>query len=249
VSRPVAWTLPDVLVVVVVGILGSVLGSVVVLLAAGDVLTPVGFTVVFVAQTIASLLAIAVLSRIRGTGNPFADVGVAIHGRDLWAILAGVGLQLGVGVVIAPLLHLLFPQGPPEQTVARIAGEARGPVQIGLMLAGVVVLAPVVEEMIYRGMLLSRLRRSMGTVWAVLAAAAVFAGMHLLDPNALAVVPGLFLIGVVLGFLAVRRDDLSLAILTHAGVNLTGILFILFGGPLLDWLQRTADQLQAIIHL
>ena len=81
---------------------------------------------------------------------------------------------------------------------------------------------------------------------------AVFAGIHLLDPSAIAAVPGLFIIGVVLGWMAVRQGNLSRAILTHVGVNLTAALLLIFGDEIAEWAERIVEdleQVEAVIRL
>ena len=60
----------------------------------------------------------------------------------------------------------------------------------------------------------------------------MFAGVHLVDPGAVYALPGLFLIGIALGWFALATGDLSLSIAVHAGVNLTGVLLITFGEDL-----------------
>jgi membrane protease YdiL (CAAX protease family) len=149
-------------------------------------------------------------------------------------------------LLLFPLIQLLYPDGPPQQEVATLTSESRGVFEVVLVFVVVAVLAPVLEEMIFRGMLLSRLTRSMSGPWAVVVTAAVFASIHLLDPSAIAAVPGLFIIGVILGFQALRRGNLSLAILTHAGVNLTAAILLVFGDDLVDWLEEMAENAEAI---
>ncbi len=78
----------------------------------------------------------------------------------------------------------------------------------------------------------------MAVWWAIAVQAAVFALIHLADPEAIAAIPGLFLIAVVLGYAAIRTGSLSLPLFLHAGVNLTAALLLLYGEPLLDWLDE-----------
>ena len=84
-----------------------------------------------------------------------------------------------------------------------------------LTLLLTVLISPVVEEYLFRGALLSRLR-PYGDSFAIAASAVLFAFMH----NSL---PQLFLglgIGTVLGWLAVRTGSLRTGILLHMLVNL-----------------------------
>jgi membrane protease YdiL (CAAX protease family) len=61
----------------------------------------------------------------------------------------------------------------------------------------------------------------------VIVSASVFAGIHLIDPDAIYVVPGLFVIGLVLGYQALHTGRLGLSIMTHAGVNLLAAIALL----------------------
>ena len=98
----------------------------------------------------------------------------------------------------------------------------------------VVAVGPLVEEIVYRGMLLGRLVKTMSSRSAIVISAAVFALIHLADPNALLVVPGLFIIGLVLGYLAVRTGNIGLATFTHAGINALAVAALVYGEELGD---------------
>jgi membrane protease YdiL (CAAX protease family) len=56
--------------------------------------------------------------------------------------------------------------------------------------------------------------------WAIAGSAALFAAAHLTDPGAGFVLPALFGLGLVLGYLAVKDRGLSRPILVHGGFNL-----------------------------
>ena len=190
-------------------------------------------TVTFVVQTLATVFTLLVIARSRGMHPLPAAVGLTWRWRDTWGVGAGVVLQVLVAVVVGGLLQLL-PGEPTEQAVVEVtSGAGRGVDVVALiLLLGVV--APVVEEVVHRGVLLSRFRRTLSPWPAILASAAVFAGVHLVDPGALYALPGLFLIGIALGWFALATGDLSLPIAVHAGVNLTGVLVITFGEELTE---------------
>jgi len=242
------WGYGDFAIVVVAGIVGSFAGTLVATLALLDPLSIRGFTVVFAGQVAGSLGALGFLGPRRGTGDLRRDLGLVLRLRDAWGLPAGVGLQFLVALAVSPLVRLLFPDGPPEQTIAGIAANARDPLDLVLLFLAVVVVAPVVEETIYRGLLLRRIQRSFGTTWAVIGSAAVFALVHLFDPNALAAVPGLFLVGLALAASAVRFGDLGVPIFVHAGVNLTGVVVLVLGDRLVAELERLAEEaVEAIV--
>ena len=190
-------------------------------------------TVTFVVQTLGTVLTLMAIGRSRGMHPLPGAVGLAWRWGDSWGVGAGVVLQILVAVIVGGLLRLL-PGEPTEQAVVEVtSGAGRGMEVVALVvLLGVV--APVVEEVVHRGVLLSRFRRTLAPWPAILASAAVFAGVHLVDPGAVYALPGLFLIGIALGWFALATGDLSLPIAIHAGVNLTGVLLITFGEDLTE---------------
>lgn len=244
---PVAnWRYWDVLVVFFSGVIASVFVAAGVVAAGSDPLAPIPFSLVFGAQAAASFGMVWFLSRSRGSGSLAADTGLIVRGTDWWGVFAGMGLQIAIALVTAPLLMWLWPDGPPSQGVADVAESSETLVEQLLVLVVVAVGAPIIEEIIFRGMLLSILRRSLSKWPAILISAAVFSAIHLVDPNAIAVVPGLFLLGVALGWAALRRGDLSLAIAMHSGINLLAAVTLLYGDSLLDWANEQIEQLEQI---
>lgn len=245
------WSVPQFLLVFGVGFVAAFAATAIAFVLWGQDIDITVFAFVFGVQGGASLLAMVALSRTRGTGSLAADFGLRLRLGDVWALFAGMGLQIGVALLMAPLIQLLYPEGPPSQEVADLTAESSTVLEGALIIGTVGLLAPLVEEMMFRGMLLSRASRSLRTVWAVVVTSAVFAGVHLLDPNAIAALPGLFIIGVVLAIVAFRRGDLSLAIPLHAGVNLTAALILIFGDQLanrLTDLQENLEQVDAVVR-
>jgi len=76
-------------------------------------------------------------------------------------------------------------------------------------------IAPIVEEFIFRGLLLGYLRTRVKVGLAVALTAALFAVVHLI-PIQLA---PLFVFGLMFGFVRVRYDNVWAAVLMHAMVN------------------------------
>jgi uncharacterized protein len=243
------WSVPQFVLVFGAGLMASFLATIAALALGGDELSVTLFAVVFGAQSLGSLTTMWWLSRTRGSGSLRSDFGLRLELRDSWAILAGLGLQIGVAFLTAPLVYLFFGDDPPQQQVSEIAESSSTAAEALLIVLAIGLLAPVTEEMMFRGMLLSRVARTMTRGWSVVVTAASFSAIHLLDPNALIYLPGLFAIGVVLALVALRRGDLSLAIPIHAGVNLTAALLLLFGDELIRWAEEQQEQLQAVIRL
>lgn len=133
-------------------------------------------------------------------------ISLALVGRvfaGVWAVtLERLGVQLP-GADVDPTS--LLPQTP---------------VGIAFTLIVAVVLAPLVEEVVFRGMLLSSLRPRVGDLSAIVVSSLVFAAVHVL-PFAM---PPIFLLSVGLGWLYVRTDSLWTPIAAHAVFNTVGIV-------------------------
>jgi len=243
------WTLWDVLAAFVAGLFGSILVGSLIVGAGGDPLAPLSFSLIFGGQALASFVVAWAISRRKGTGSLSVDAGFVVRARDWWGVPAGMGLQIAIALVTAPLIIWLFPDGPPEQGVAEIAGQSDTVVDQLAVFAAVAVVAPLIEEIIFRGMLLAALARRLSKWSSILLSAAIFASVHLLDPNAIAVVPGLFLIGVALAWAAMRTGNLSLPIALHSGINLLAAISILYGSELLDWSNRQLEEIEGVISL
>jgi membrane protease YdiL (CAAX protease family) len=242
------WSFPQFLLVFGIGLAASFVATLVAVPFVGDELTVTLFAVVFGAQSLGSIGTMWWLSRTRGSRSLGDDFGLRLRLADSWGILAGLGLQIGVALLTAPIVYLLFGDDPPQQQVSEIAGSSSSVGESVAIVVAVGLLAPLTEEMMFRGMLLSRATRSLTRTGSIVATALVFAAVHLLDPNALAFLPGLFVIGVVLAFVALRRGDLSLAFPIHAGVNLTAALLLVFGDELTRWAEEQMEEVESFIH-
>ncbi|MGI9667237.1 MAG: CPBP family intramembrane glutamic endopeptidase [Acidimicrobiia bacterium] len=242
------WRYIDAVSVFVAGIAGAFIVTIVFAIAGIDPLDPLPFATVFAAQFGGSMLVVWWLSRKRGTGSLSADVGLVIRGKDWWGVPAGFLLQIAVAIITFPIIYLVFGSDPPQQGVSDVAGSATSTAEQLVTLISLAVLAPIVEEIIYRGILLSALRRSLGAWPSILISAAIFGGIHaLLDFNAIAAVPGLFLLGIVLAWVALRRGNLSLPIALHSGVNLLAGVFIVWGPQIEDWAETQLDEIEGLI--
>lgn len=175
------------------------------------------------AGTVIGYLAIAAR---KGRGSLSADFGLRIRARDgLWFVV-GFLLSIASGILIAPIVsagHL----SSSSQDVVRLFQQARG-IETGVFALAVLTVAPVGEELLFRGALLRGLMRRTSPALAIWGSALAFALVHVvLDPGAGFAVPALLLLGLLSGYRALRTGDLSQSILLHAGFNLLAILQIL----------------------
>lgn len=183
------------------------------------------FAFVVPAQALGTLGAIAVLARRRREWRE--ALAARIVPADAIGLLIGAGLQIGLGVIAYLLLVELLDAGLPTQDVVEAAAEAIDGGERALVVMALVILAPVSEEMVFRGVLLGALRRTRRDRPAVAISAAAFALLHLLDPNALLAVPFLFVVGVVAGHQVIATGRLGRAVTIHAGFNLITVVALL----------------------
>jgi hypothetical protein len=169
------------------------------------------------------LVLIAVVSRTKGR-SLLEDFGLRLDVARWWALFAGIGLFL-VGVAILAPLNALVPE---DQQVVDELQDATG-AKVAVLAIGAALLAPLGEEVLFRGLLLRSLRRRMDPAVAVGVQALAFAFAHpLVSPSLgdLKVVPALALLGVAAGMAAVATGDLGAPILLHVGFNLISTLLL-----------------------
>jgi uncharacterized protein len=160
-----------------------------------------------------------VYSRRRGAG-PRADYRLAARPLDV-----PVGLAVGVFAQTVLLWLLYWPifrftslsRDDVGHSACSLTQQAQRSQTAGVVLfvAVVVVMAPLVEELYFRGMLLGALERTMGPAAAVAVTAFVFALAHFQGPQ----FPALFLFGAIAGALRVRSDRLAPSVAAHMGFN------------------------------
>jgi CAAX protease family protein len=149
-----------------------------------------------------------------------------------------LGLALVVGalaLLVGGALQALWASALPEPLlraydVARLF--RRAPWERTLLVASATVLAPVCEELAFRGHLLSALQLRLRPGAAIGLSALAFAALHL-DPVRL---PGLLFLGVLYGWLTWRSGSIYPAVLAHA-VNNAAAMAQALGG---DAAERVA---------
>ena len=233
------FTYVDFILVFVAGIFTSLIATIAALAAGAiplDELTTgipsrAAFWIILPAQVFGEVLALAWIAQRKATGRLSTDYGLVIKARDAVYVLLGAALLVGLGLAFSPLAQALGVNQSPQDVVQAVADVSDFPTRL-MVLLGVVVLSPITEELAFRGLLLRTVLQKRSVVSAVIIQALVFAAFHLLDGGAIqaaaVVIPELFIVGVVLGYLAVRSGSLSRSIYTHAGFNLITTLALFY---------------------
>jgi uncharacterized protein len=239
-ARPrVRWGLPDVALAWLAGLVAALISGSIVASAAGVPADRVGddlgvLLASVIGQAFGMVGALWLVARAKGRGS-LADFGLVARlpgerwSRALAWLLGGVALQ----VVILPFLQVLVNvHGTVEtQDVVEQFERARGP-NLVLFAVLVVTVAPLAEELLFRGALLRALMRRTTPAWAAFGSALAFAAVHPLSSpeiGSLIAVPGLFVLGLVSAGVAIRTGNLSASILLHAGFNLLTAIAVLAG--------------------
>lgn len=150
----------------------------------------------------------------------WSDVGRgAVGGLLAWLVLAVVAVAM-----MAVTGDFTSAAG---EAAVELLRDGNRLVILGFAVA-VVVGAPVVEEIAFRGLLFNSLRkRGLSSTWTIVITAVAFACFHF-EPIRLPILLGM---GLVLGILRSRTSALGAPIVAHMLVNAPGAIFILQGMP------------------
>lgn len=161
-------------------------------------------------------------TRRKGSGSLGRDLGLAMRWSDpLRGLAFGVVAQVAFVVVVPPLYRLVgVDAGKIGETADKLGERATSPFSALLLFVIVVLIAPVIEEIAYRGLWLRAAERRWGTVAGVGVSAVVFGVTHFQPYDT----PILIAFGLVLGFLAARYRRLGPAIWAHLWFNLAAFI-------------------------
>lgn len=164
---------------------------------------------------------------LRPRGLGWADLGWRRPAHNPLHLLWQIPAVLAVGAFVSALVLLPTGGGAAsdggQDAVADLTLGGRPLAVLGLLL--VAVLVPVVEELLFRGVLLPALRAPLTVVPGVLLCGLVFALVHLLPPA----LPYLLVAGVALAAMAEWYRSVLPGMVLH-GVN-NALVFVLLLGP------------------
>jgi uncharacterized protein len=182
-----------------------------------------GGVVVTATQQMALLLPVAIY--VRRTRGSLAPLGLRRGGwrtADVFAGLgAGVGAIIAGTIVIAITIAIVRAITGSEPTSSTALDNTSG-VWLVLNALMAVLLAPVCEEVYFRGFLFQGLRARMRFLWAAVLSGSFFAFVHV-EPIRFF---GLAVMGVILAAVFERRRTLVSSMVAHATVNLVAVIFL-----------------------
>ena len=203
-SRRPFPNLMDLLSLLGVFFLGQVVAMFVILLSGIDVAENSGLvTCISYAASFGGALLFAIpYSRYR-SNNGFSPIRLSLRGFNVITIFWAFLLIVAMGLVIEPLLAL-FDNNYFEQ-LSKMMDMG------GYMVFTAIVLAPILEEMLFRGVIQGAVTRRKGPFAGVLISALIFGIIHL---NPVQVVNAFF-VGLVLGYVYHRTCTLWSVIVLH----------------------------------
>ena len=135
--------------------------------------------------------------------------------------------------ILEILIYLAFKvQKVPNQLATEfIKSSLKHPIFFVMALISVIIIAPIVEEFLFRGVLQNIFKKFMNRSLVILATSVIFAFFHFAISQKLAnitILGSLFILGVFLSFLYEKQKSLISPIFLHATFNAISVLNIIF---------------------
>ncbi len=131
------------------------------------------------------------------------------HPRCVFAAAA-----IGLGLSLTVLSLVTWIPTPAPETAVRLSEQLRATSQVPLM-AAMLVVAPIAEEVFFRGWVLRGWRTRYGVRRAVLGTAFLFGFVHFLSWQIIVAFP----LGLLLGWVVIKTGSVIPAVLGHIGAN------------------------------
>lgn len=179
----------------------------------GD-LTLLGAAVILVSTQVALLLVswlfVARPNALAGLpAFPGRDVAGAVRSGVLWGVAAWF-VATALGALMVTILQAVGVDAEPQT-----AERAVNMLEPWIVVPAVVIVAPIAEEVFFRGVVFNAWLREGGRRWAFIGSSALFAIIHL---SIVSVVP-IFVLGLALAWVYDRTGSLVAPIAMHAVVN------------------------------
>lgn len=141
-------------------------------------------------------------------------------GTGFLAALLGLGASAAVSQVVISIYERLASKQleQPEQLPESLSGG-----RVALAALAVVIVAPIAEELFFRGFLYQALRKWRGVPGAMVLSAFLFALAH----GHPILILGIFPLGIILAYLFQRRNSIAATIAAHAFFNGISLILIL----------------------
>lgn len=164
--------------------------------------------------SIVGVVAVMQWKKHRPAGEPVIKLGFA--NVDVRVILWGFLMVIATGVVIEPILMLM-----PNRYLDALKDMMN---MGGWAMLTTVICAPILEEVLFRGVLQESLTSKYGSTRGIIIASAVFAVIHIIPQQ----VVNAFFIGIILGYIYYLTQSVVNVIILHALNNAMAFFIGLF---------------------
>lgn len=172
------------------------------------------------------LLGAPIIAARRSESTLAREFGLAVRASDvpIGLVIGIVGQFVLVPLISYPWLALWGKTADDlSHTAEMLVSKANDPLGVVLLIAIVVIGAPVIEELFYRGLLLRSLQKRLGDWAAIVLCGLAFGASHF----QLLGLPALAAFGMVLAYLAYRTGRLGMAISAHVSFNAVTVWYLL----------------------
>jgi uncharacterized protein len=225
--EPVPWTWRDISLVVVLVMVGGALLVAAIRVAirfAGFAPEPGLTSPTFYAATLI-IYSLVLLALYVVVAHKWGWTILGLRMPPRWALLITFPMIfaefIGIAIINSTMAYLMGGFDNP-QVESLSGGQAISSAQLALILLLVAGLAPVAEELFFRGMLYPLLRQRLGASLAILISAALFAVMHVIP----ILFPSLFFVGLLLALLREWSGSTIPCILLHVMQNSVAVIAI-----------------------
>lgn len=233
----ISWRARDFWLAMFAGLVGAFVATITVLALDGDMSALL--IAAALSQYLGHLGTLWLLGRRRGG---FESLGLSIQASDLRFIFLGLLLQITVPLIFFPLANLVT-EGEGGQFISD-ALRSLDATYAKVIMAGVVtILAPVTEELLFRGVLQQSIGAGRRAIWIT---AIVFAVFHVVGlrgdfVRSLALtMPTFLVVGLILSYVTVRQKRLGPAIFIHSGFDLLALVVLFLPTELIEQLVSEA---------
>lgn len=164
-------------------------------------LTPDMTFIYYLIQMLPTIVFVMWLRRRAGRENA---VRWGVRGVNFPVLLWGFLVMTASSVVLEPLLTLFPTEG--YENVTENIGLG------GWAILSTVVAAPILEELLFRGLIFESCRERFGNAWAVLTSALLFGLIHIVPVQMV----NAFVVGIILGYIYLKTGSLLSVIILHA---------------------------------
>lgn len=165
-------------------------------------------------------LVITAICCVLGPERVWDRISLRSNRLGLQGYVAGVVLVYGTSITVGQLIRPFADTNSPALKLIDKHLRAADGFMIAVGAAIIAVLAPVAEEVFFRGYMQTRLRRRWGPIWAIGITALAFGAMH----ADLVHTPFAIAMGVALGYVAERSGSIRPAIAGHIFNNMIAVI-------------------------